>query len=456
MLLKEEPFITALSRLNKGKQKKGSTAKTVMEDTHGFSIMPDIAKVIQDGAYTTYTFQIKREISNPAFFENLVIRMDSLNQANAYLVKYTPTSPLTPSEEHASFHFKGTVNINQIEYDITPTAKELHCVTANVLMCNQAWTNGGSTEPHVATANCNDPSHLFTVTTVDCSMTGAGGAGAGSGYGGGNGGTIATEPGVGHSGGGSGNSGGTGNGGGTNPPVTTAPVYITPADCITISDQFTKFPSLKQELVNLAGTTSQNHENGIFIDKSATEQTANPFQTIPQGTGGVIKTNTNPSQPYVMLAHTHDAYGSDGTGTYSIFSSGDMAVISNLIQKNKIDLDNFVFYVITADGTRYAITVNCAECLKPFCYPCESSGVGTPVDTKKIIKKGELFNKFYNKLDGIHSQSNPQDDIKTFLKFVQAANLGVNLFEVDATFSNFQKLELDSKTSDIIRKPCPN
>lgn len=456
MLLKEEQFITTLSRLNKGKQKKGSTAKTVMEDTHGFSIMPDIAKVIKDGAYTTYTFQIKREISNPDFFENLVIRMDSLNQANAYLVKYTPTAALTPSEEHTSFHFKGTVNITQIEYDITPTAKELHCVTANVLMCNQAWTNGGSTEPHVATANCNDPSHLFTVTTVDCSMTGAGGAGAGSGYGGGNGGTIATEPGVGHSGGGSGNSGGTGNGGGTNPPVTTAPVYITPADCITISDQFTKFPSLKQELVNLAGTTSQNHENGIFIDKSATAQTANPFQTIPQGSGGVININTNPSQPYVVLAHTHDAYGSDGTGTYSIFSFGDMTVISNLIQKNKIDLDNFVFYVITADGTRYAMTISCAECLKPFCYPCESSGVGTPVDTKKMIEKGELFNKFYNKLDGIHSQSNPQDDIKTFLKFVQAANLGVNLFEVDATFSNFQKLDLDSKTSDIIRNPCPN
>ena len=463
MLLKEEQFITALSRLNKGKQKKGSTAKTVMEDTHGFSIMPDIAKVIKDGSYTSYTFQIKREISNPDFFENLVIRIDSLNQANAYLVKYTPTAPLTPSEEHHSFHFKGTVNITQIEYDITPTAKELNCVTATVWMCNQAWTAGGSTEPHVATQYCNDSSHLFSVTTVDCSMSiggggnsGAGGSGDG-GFGGGlggDGGSTGGNTGGGHSGGGSGSS--PGNNGSTNPPVITAPVYLTPADCITISDQFTKFPSLKQELVNLAGTTSQNHENGIFIDKSATAQTANPFQTIPQGTGGMIKINTNPSQPYVMLAHTHDAYGSDGTGTYSIFSSGDMAVISNLIQKNKIDLDNFVFYVITADGTRYAMTINCATCLEPFCYPCESAGMGTPVDMTRLLKTGVLIDNTYNSDDGIHSQSNPIDDTKKFLKFIKAGNLGINLFEVDETFTSFEKLELDSKTNSIIRKPCPN
>lgn len=456
MLLKEEPFITAMAKLNKGKQKKDSSSKTVMEDQYGFTIMPDIAKVIQDGTQTTYTFQIKREIDHPDFFENLVIRTDSSHQTSAYLVKYTPTAPLTPSEEHASFHFKGTVNITPIEYNITPTARELHCVTANVIMCNQSWINGGSTEPHVATSSCNNPDHLFTVTSVDCSMTGAGGTGAGSGYSGGNGGTIGSEPGVGHSGGGSGNSGGTGNNGSTNPPVITAPVYVTPADCITISDQFTKFPSLKQELVNLAGTTSQNHENGIFIDQSATVQTANPFQTIPQGTGGMIKINTNPSQPYVMLAHTHDAYGSDGTGTYSIFSSGDMAVISNLIQKDKIDLDNFVFYVITADGTRYAMTISCAECLKPFCYPCESSGTGTPVDMARLLKTGALIDNTYNSDDGIHSQSNPIDDTKKFLEFIKAGNLGINLFEVDETFTSFEKLELDSKTNSIIRKPCPN
>ncbi len=456
MLLQEEPFIAALSKLNKGKRKKGSTAKTVMEDTYKFSIMPDIAKVIQDGSSTTYTFQIKREINNPDFFENLVIRMDSLNQVDAYLVKYTPTAPLTPSEEHASFHFKGMVNITQIEYNIAPSAKELNCVVANVLMCNQAWTEGGPVEPHVATSKCQSAEHLYTVPSIDCSMTGYGGAGAGSGYGGSNGGTIGTEPGVGHSGGGSSNSGGTGNNGNTNPPVTTAPVYVTHADCITISDQFTKFSNLKQQLTTLAGTTSQNHENGIFIDKSATAQTADPFQTIPQGTGGMIKINTNPSQPYVMLAHTHDAYGSDGTGTYSIFSSGDMAVISNLIQKNKIDLDNFVFYVITADGTRYAMTINCAACLEPFCYPCESSGTGTPVDMTRLLKTGTLIDNTYNSDDGIHSQSNPIDDIKKFLEFIKAGNLGINLFEVNETFTSFEKLELDSKTNSIIRKPCPN
>lgn len=456
MLLKEEQFITALSKLNKGKQKKGSTAKTVMEDTHGFSIMPDIAKIIKDGAYTSYTFQIKRKISNPAFFENLVIQMDSLSQANAYLVKYTPTAALTPSEEHTSFHFKGTVNITQIEYDITPTAKELHCVTANVLMCNQAWTNGGSTEPHVATANCNDPSHLFTVTTVDCSMTGAGGAGAGSGYGGGNGGTIATEPGVGHSGGGSGNSGG-----GNNPPVTTTPVIedldtaIAPSGCKTITKQLEKFSSLKQELIDLTGTTSQNHENGIFIDKSATAQTTNPTQTIPQGIGGMIDINLNPSQKYVMLAHTHDAYGGNGNGTYSIFSWDDMAALSRLVQNDKIDTSDFVFYVMTADGTRYALTIDCTLCIDSFRYP-RTNAQGTVLDMKKIAEMEKIFQKYYGPNGTIKVNSNVEDDKKSFLEFIKEAKLGLNLFEVDASFSNFQKLELDSKNSNVIKKPCSN
>ena len=216
-----------------------------------------------------------------------------------------------------------------------------------------------------------------------------------------------------------------------------------------------KFPGLKQSLIDLAATTSDSHENGIFIDKSATAETPDPIQTVPVGSAGTIKINLNPPQKYVMLAHTHDAHGDDGTGTFSIFSSGDMAVISNLIQKNKIDTDNFVFYVFTADGTRYAMTINCASCLEPFCYPC-GAPVGTPVDVNKMVKKSDLLDQFYNKTDGIHTQSNPEDDIKTFLKFIEKANLGVSLFEVDATFTSFEKLEYDSKWSKVIKTPCLN
>jgi hypothetical protein len=456
MLLQEEPFIAALSKLNKGKRKKGSTAKTVMEDTYKFSIMPDIAKVIQDGASTTYTFQIKREINNPDFFENLVIRMDSLNQVDAYLVKYTPTAPLTPSEEHASFHFKGMVNITQIEYNIAPSAKELNCVVANVLMCNQAWTEGGPAEPHVATSKCQSAEHLYTVPSIDCSMTGYGGAGAGSGYGGSNGGTIGTEPGVGHSGGGSSNSGG-----GNNPPVTTTPVIedldtsIAPSGCKTITKQLEKFSSLKQELVNLAGTTSQSQENGIFIDKSATAQTANPVQTVPQGVGGMIDINMNPTQKYVMLAHTHDASGGNGNGTYSIFSWDDMAALSRLVQNDKVDTGDFVFYVITADGTRYALTIDCTLCIDSFRYP-RTNAQGTILDMKKVAEMEKIFQKYYGTNGTIKVNSNVEDDKKSFLEFIKEAKLGLNLFEVDATFSNFQKLELDNKTSNVIKKPCSN
>ena len=455
-LLNEQHFVNAISKLSKSKP---AQSKTVMEAEYGFTILPDQVKVLEHKGKTFYTFQIKREVQNPDYFENLVIDTDSIGQTDAYLFKYLPTEPLAPSEEHDSFHFKGAVHITPITYNIAIAEKELHCVTATVMMCDQSWSGSGSTTPHVATQYCNNPNHLTEVTTTTCDMTAGGGSmGAGAGgWFGANQGSQGSDPGGGHAG--AGNGSGTAPGSNTNPPVLTAPVFdldlIT--KCKTISKQMAKFPGLKQSLIDLAATTSDSHENGIFIDKSATAETPDPVQTVPVGSGGTIDINLNPPSKYTMIAHTHDISGTDGTGTFSIFSSDDMATISNLIQLGKIDTGDFVFYVFTADGTRYAITINCTSCLEAFCYPCnENLAIGTVLDMPRVLQINALIDQTYNKADGIHSQSDPVNDKKKFLEFIKEANLGISLFEVDETLTAFEKLELDPKTKNVIKKPCSN
>lgn len=453
-LLKEQNFVNAFSKLSK-RQNKGLQSKTIMEAEYGFTVVPTLAKVIESAGSTSYTFKITREINSVDYFENLVIDTDSTGQTNAYVFKYSPTEPIETVSYHDSFHFKGNIQITPIVYNTSEAGKDIVCITANVMMCNQAETGGVGVE-HVAEERCKNSAYLYSVRVTTCDST-AGGGSPGAGWTGGGSGNPQTEPGVGHTGGGSGTGG---NSGSSNPPVTTAPVYEdAPSDCKKINKQFTKFPTLKQELINLAATTSESHENGFFIDKTATATTANPIQNFPagSGTGGSIDINPNPSQKYTMIAHTHDASGADGQGTYSIFSYGDLAAISNIIQHNKLDANEFVFYVITADGTRYALTIDCAPCLMELCYPCGGNNTtGTPVNVDKLLDRDQWQKQYYNKSNGIHAQSDKENDKKVFLNFIKEVNLGVSLFEVDATFTNFEKLDYNSKTNSITKVPCQN
>lgn len=227
--------------------------------------------------------------------------------------------------------------------------------------------------------------------------------------------------------------------------------------CDKVKDQNTNFPSLKQSLVTLATSTSQNHENGIFIDNTATTTTADPIQTIQNNNtnGGTIILNMNPTNKYIMLAHTHDSYGTDGTGTYSIFSWDDLTTINNLLVKNHIDNSSFVFYLITADGTRYALTVDSPSNLRSFFYNPSNLPFGTEIDTQKILDMEKVFQKYYDKSKNglITTTSSIINDKSNFLKFIKEANLGITVFEVDAAFSTYQKLTI-SDSGLVTPTPC--
>jgi hypothetical protein len=319
------------------------------------------------------------------------------------------------------------------------------CADVNTLWCNQSWTEaGGTTTPHPAIAGClcnTCGSDFLWVVTTQIGDCGNGGGSTGP--------SGATGP--------AGASGG----------ATAGNVYASPLPCLEcveempsspcnkIKKQMNKFPTIKQALIELNSTVNQDHENGIFVDKTATPTSSNIIQTIPNNSnvGGSIIPNMNPTSKYIMIAHTHDFHGETGAGTYSIFSWDDLSTINNLIKNNHIDNSEFVFYVLTADNTRYALTFDNTIDISDFFYT-PSTVLGDIVDSEKFLQNNELFRKYYGG-SLITTTSDKDTDKISFLNFIKEANLGVSIFEADETFTNFEKLSLDN-SGDVKKTPCNN
>ena len=247
--------------------------------------------------------------------------------------------------------------------------------------------------------------------------------------------------------------------GGGNGVLTTPVVVANP--CKKVKNQIEKFPSLSPALVSLAATTSQGNENGIFINNTATATTPNPVQNIPASlnTGGALELNPTPANPYVMIAHTHDAVGA-GNGTLSIFSWADFHGFSRLIRFGHVDNDNFVLYLATADGTRYAMTINDATAFanffNPMLDPATVLAGQSIMDEKQAEILKNLEKDFYGPDAGtIKPDSDPAADKIMFLKMLKEMGNLATLFEVDASFTTFTKLSLNS-SGQPVSTPCSN
>ena len=264
-------------------------------------------------------------------------------------------------------------------------------------------------------------------------------------------------------------SGGNPNGGNGNPAgaptnnggtISSVPVVVA-SPCKKVQKQIEKFTTLAPALVTLASTTGQNHENGIFINNTATATTPNPVQNIPASlnTGGALELNPTPANPYVMIAHTHDAVGA-GNGTLSIFSWADFHGFSRLIRFGHVDNDNFVLYLATADGTRYAMTINDATAFanffNPMLDPATVLAGQSIMDEKQAEILKNLEKDFYGPDAGtIKPDSDPAADKIMFLKMLKEMGNLATLFEVDASFTTFTKLSLNS-SGQPVSTPCSN
>ena len=145
----------------------------------------------------------------------------------------------------------------------------------------------------------------------------------------------------------------------------------------------------------------------------------------------------------------------DGNGTFSIFSFSDLEIIKNLIRANHIDTENFVFYLATADGTQYALTI---ENPTEFAESLNFSGdaANPEYDITKAEKIIKIEEEYYGKKAGtIKADSNPETDKVMFLKMLKQLGNNATLFEVNSNFTTFNKLRLNSN-GVAVTSPCTN
>jgi hypothetical protein len=231
--------------------------------------------------------------------------------------------------------------------------------------------------------------------------------------------------------------------------------------CKKFKKQKDELPALNQALINLEATKTQNHENGIFVDSNSPNVQNLPATTAQGAAVGVPSTAVGVK--YKVLAHTHDAVGPDGTGTYSIFSWGDLNLVADLIRTEQMEDDIFTIYLASADNTRYALTIDWPSAFSN--YFDVRTNPDNPAQTnyfnsEKYIKLNEKQEEYYK--DGatvgsgkIGLATNPADDLIIFLKMLKDLKLNASIFEVDATYTIFKKLTLSPNGTTVVTgAPC--
>ena len=270
-----------------------------------------------------------------------------------------------------------------------------------------------------------------------------------SGGGGGN-----SGDGVGNSGEGSG-LGGEGGGGSTigtdgdplHPFVPNVLEFVDKEPCDKVKSIFTNLNSLKSELEYLQSKTTDTKEWGRYK-----VSTSNIIQTPPATTSTEVSFPV-PSGKYIMLAHTHN---SPASSTYSVFSWGDLEAFAELMKNNKIDAEQFVAFLITADGTSFALTIDDTDKFKKFFALANEPSFDMSIAEKRVSEA----KKYYGLLDPDPNPIIKEDNLdtvldeKAFLDLLQDNDLGLSLFEVNSTFTAFDKVSHDKTTGIINKQPC--
>jgi len=448
-LLKERNFVNAFSKLSQG-QNKGLQSKTVMEAEYGFTIMPNLAKVIESAGSTSYTFKITREINSIDYFENLVIDTDSLGQTNAYILKYTPSEPLAPAA-HNSFNFTGRVKITPITYNTDEIGKTTICVTAQILMCDQAWSST-NTGVHVATNDCQDQNHLFYAPVTTCySVNGDIG-----------GGDFGDDPGVIVPIGGGGGDGSPPTNGDLTPPnncprcpiIITAPVEDVPPTptqpnpCVKLG-KLIQQKKVKSGLNHLKNNLETNLETVYSLEYDATNNSVS-FRPGVSGTrSGVVRIFPTT----FGAAHNHPVKLEDDDSSYPMFSADDLLTpyqiaMSSGFQPTDYPLTNLM---VVPENT-YALIPNDVQSLSILTskFANEKSLRDFNSELRDLyIAKGKPWNVDQNTL------------AREFLKFVnQKYNLNISLFQMsNSDFYNnnntWSEVKLDpTSPTGITKTPC--
>ena len=138
-LLKDNKFSKAYGKVQ---DKRSLVGKTVMEEQYNFTITNGLANVISNGNNVTYTLLINRINDEENSFENLIIKVDSLSQITAYIIKYKSDNVITPENFNLSSsaiqkHITPII-YNASSYSITGKEDAYDCYDVTVWVCSYA------------------------------------------------------------------------------------------------------------------------------------------------------------------------------------------------------------------------------------------------------------------------------------------------------------------------------
>lgn len=229
-----------------------------------------------------------------------------------------------------------------------------------------------------------------------------------------------------------------------------------PCDKISNLLNETKNPGVKNKLIQLIGKTIDSTEVGA---NQIVQDTTSTINDITPGSDGYLDIDPPTSGKFSFIAHTHNA---PANSTYSVFSWWDLSDgLYSWIKNNQIT-NNFVYFVFTADGTYYAITVQDASKFKKFFTSVKDLSTNPSIEQIQTLQKKEsAYGKYYKPNtdsegdDPLIKEDNTDDaqDLKYFLEILKNNDLGIEVFETDNTLSSFDKVSFD-ENGNIKEENC--
>ena len=204
---------------------------------------------------------------------------------------------------------------------------------------------------------------------------------------------------------------------------------------------------MHDKLNTLSGNTSATTEKGIYKYTNSSV-----IQNASVSAQGHVQFPAVPNLAQcTMMAHTHN---SPANSTYSIFSWQDLEGMAKFIRNGQANVDNYVEFLATADGTYYAITVEDPVKFAQFFANSYDAGYDPAIGLIRANEMRIYYGSMGNSNPLIKEDSSNLDSEKAFLQLLQNNNLGATLLQTDSTFTTFTKVKYNKATDNIIPTPC--
>ena len=417
-------------------QKKNIMSRTVMEDQYQFTIANGLANVIETDSDVTYTLLIKRDSIEENTIENLIVKIDSLSETTAYIVKFKGKLGAIPSYNN--------LNDDTIEKVVTPIVYNSNIASKEIYECYEIsyWVcyYPGHTDTGVCTHGEYETMEFCEVVGYDFGNDNIVIIGDG---GGGSGGSSSSDS----------NYNGTDgsiHGSDSATPINMAPILELEEE--TIID---KCKSLAK-LIDPSKANIQSILNAL-----------NPNSGVEEGNSFQINSSnyTNPTIPNFGDTNIHipvgpNIYGAIHTHTPELgnmFSWGDLKTLERLY-KNTLpeNREDVVFMLKNSDGYIYAIKIDDFRLFRQFIHMKtqnlkDQHPNWNELRIQKALNEKTNFQSRYFNYQEKHVQ-------ESFLNFIQ--NSGVSLYQLnqDLTTNEYSftqiSLPYNNQTADLTKTKC--